>query len=114
MIAGSVNLSDTVVSMQVSRDRRADTTLGTIGRLSERARYARPAFVQLADRVASFVVVAILLIAAIVATTWYFIDADRAFVITLSVLVVTCPCALALATPTLSLPRAAAWPNCTC
>ena len=77
-----------------------DTTLGTIGRLSERARYARPAFVQLADRVASYIVVAILLVAAAVATAWYFIDADRAFVITLSVLVVTCPCALALATPT--------------
>ena len=34
------------------------------------------------------------------ATAWYFIDAERAFVVTLSVLVVTCPCALALATPT--------------
>ena len=33
------------------------------------------------------------------AVTWYLIAPDRAFVITLSVLVVTCPCALALATP---------------
>ena len=38
-------------------------------------------------------------VAAAVATFWYFADPDRAFVITLSVLVVTCPCALALATP---------------
>ena len=98
VIAGSVNL-DSVVSMQVSRT-GVDTTLGTIGRLSERARYARPAFVQLADRVASYIVIAILLVATAVATSWYFIDPDRAFVITLSVLVVTCPCALALATPT--------------
>ena len=98
VVAGSVNL-DGVVEMRVDMT-GTDTTLGTIGRLSERARYARPAFVQLADRIASYVVVAILVLAAAVATTWYFIDAERAFVITLSVLVVTCPCALALATPT--------------
>ena len=97
VVAGSINL-DSVVEMHVEKT-GVDTTLGTIGRLSERARYARPAFVHLADRIASYIVVAILMIAAVVATTWYFIDAERAFVITLSVLVVTCPCALALATP---------------
>ena len=97
VVAGSINL-DSVVEIHVEKT-GVDTTLGTIGRLSERARYARPAFVHLADRIASYIVVAILMIAAVVATTWYFIDAERAFVITLSVLVVTCPCALALATP---------------
>ena len=45
----------------------SDTTLGTISRLSERARYARPAFVTLADRIASYIVVALLVIAAAVA-----------------------------------------------
>jgi Cu2+-exporting ATPase len=98
VMAGSVNV-DGVVEMRVDVT-GTDTTIGTIGRLSERARYARPAFVQLADRVASYIVVAILLIATVVAVSWYLIDPDRAFVITLSVLVVTCPCALALATPT--------------
>ena len=39
------------------------------------------------------------LVAIAVAVSWYFLDPQRAFVITLSVLVVTCPCALALATP---------------
>jgi Cu2+-exporting ATPase len=97
LAAGSINL-DGLVEMTITRI-GGDTTLGTISRMSERARYARPAFVTLADRIASYIVVALLVVAAAVATFWYFTDPDRAFVITLSVLVVTCPCALALATP---------------
>ena len=59
--AGSVNL-DGMIEMTVTQT-GSDTTLGTISRLSERARYARPAYVQLADRVASYIVVAILVVA---------------------------------------------------
>ena len=97
LVAGSINL-DGIVEMRVDMT-GSDTTLGTISRLSERARYARPAFVQLADRIASYIVIAILVVAALVAGFWYFYAPERAFVVTLSVLVVTCPCALALATP---------------
>jgi Cu2+-exporting ATPase len=97
LAAGSINL-DNMIEMTVTTT-GGDTTLGTISRLSERARYAKPAFVTLADKIASYIVVALLLVAACVATFWYFADVERAFVITLSVLVVTCPCALALATP---------------
>ncbi len=97
LVAGSINL-DGVVRLRVETT-GPDTTLGTISRLSERARYARPAYVQLADRIASYIVVAILVVAAVVGTYWAIAAPDRAFVITLSVLVVTCPCALALATP---------------
>jgi Cu2+-exporting ATPase len=95
--AGTINL-DGMTRICVERT-GTDTTLGTIGRLSERARYARPMFVQLADRIAGHIVVAVLAIASVVAAFWYVTAADRAFVVTLSVLVVTCPCALALATP---------------
>jgi Cu2+-exporting ATPase len=95
--AGTINLVG-MIQLHVERT-GSDTTLGTISRLSERARYARPEYVQLADRIAGYIVVAVLAIASIVAAFWYVTAADRAFVITLSVLVVTCPCALALATP---------------
>ena len=97
LAAGSINL-DGMIEMRVMQT-GSDTTLGTISRLSERARYARPAFVTLADRIASYIVVALLVVAIGVAAFWYVADPGRAFVITLSVLVVTCPCALALATP---------------
>ncbi|NQV87764.1 MAG: heavy metal translocating P-type ATPase, partial [Woeseiaceae bacterium] len=97
LAAGSVNL-DAVIEMRITRT-GGDTTLGAINRLSERARFTRPTFVNIADRIASFVVVALLLIATVVALYWYFVAPEKAFVITLSVLVVTCPCALALATP---------------
>ena len=97
LLAGSVNLDEQVL-LRVSST-GVDTTLGTISRLSERARYARPAFVRLADRVASYIVVAILVVATLVAIGWGYFAPERAFEVTLSVLVVTCPCALALATP---------------
>ena len=97
LLAGSINL-DREIRMQVNVT-GVDTTLGTISRLSERARYTRPGFVRVADRVASYIVVAILVVSALVAIGWSIVAPERAFEITLSVLVVTCPCALALATP---------------
>ena len=97
LAAGSINL-EAEVSMRVDAT-GGDTALGAISRLSEQARFTRPAFVQLADRIASYVVIALLLVAVAVAVFWYVTAPEKAFVITLSVLVVTCPCALALATP---------------
>ena len=97
LAAGSVNLEGRVLLRVESTGN--DTALGAISRLSERARYARPGFVQTADRIASYIVIALLLIATGVAMYWYSVAPERAFAITLSVLVVTCPCALALATP---------------
>ncbi len=95
--AGSVNL-DNLIEMQVENAGN-DTTLSAIGRMSEQARFARPVLVQIADRIASYIVIALLFVAAATALFWYWAAPERAFVITLSVLVVTCPCALALATP---------------
>ena len=41
----------------------------------------------------------ILVIATLAAVVWYFVDPAKAIFIAVSVLVVTCPCALSLATP---------------
>lgn len=75
------------------------TRLSAIVRLMERAAMEKPRVVELADRIARYFIVALLVIAAVVALAWCYIDPSKAMWITVSVLVVTCPCALSLATP---------------
>jgi Cu2+-exporting ATPase len=77
-----------------------DTVLAGIVRLLERAQTERPAVARVADRWASAFVARVLVGAIVVAGIWLVVDPSRAFEITLAVLVVTCPCALSLATPT--------------
>jgi Cu2+-exporting ATPase len=55
---------------------------------------------QLADRLAGRFVGQVLLITPVIGLGWWLAGASNAFDIMLSVLVVTCPCALSLATPT--------------
>jgi Cu2+-exporting ATPase len=65
----------------------------------DEARSVKPHRAAVADRLSGWFVAAVLIIASAVAVTWSFIDPSRAFWVMLSVLVVTCPCALSLATP---------------
>ena len=97
VLGGSVNLGQParVAVSAVGHD----TVLSGIVRLLERAQTERPPIARLADRWASWFVGGVLLFAAIVAAAWLVIDPSRAFETTLAVLVVTCPCALSLATP---------------
>ncbi len=97
LIGGSLNRGNAVV-LQISRV-GAQSTLSGIVRLLDRAIAEKPRFSQLADRVSAWFVVALLLIAAATAIGWYFYDPQRALWITVSVLVISCPCALSLATP---------------
>ena len=94
---GSVNMESPLI-VQVEQVGEA-TRLSAIIRLMERAAAEKPGIVELADRIAQWFVFSLLLVAVAVALGWYLVDPSRALWITVSVLVVTCPCALALATP---------------
>lgn len=97
LIGGTVNIESPLV--MVIKKIGEDTVLSAINRLLDRAHTEKPAVARLADRVAGWFVAALLLLACGVAWYWWQTDPRRAFTITLSVLVVTCPCALSLATP---------------
>lgn len=98
VISGSLNI-ESPFEMEITALGN-ETQLSTVMSLLDRASAEKPKIAMLADNVAQYFVAAVLILSAIVFTTWYFIDSDKAFWVTLSVLVATCPCALSLATPT--------------
>ncbi|MGJ7456480.1 heavy metal translocating P-type ATPase [Halomonas sp. RA08-2] len=77
-----------------------DARVAGIVDLTDRAFASRPRLAQMAARMAHLFVLRLLVVTAVVTLAWWFIDPARMPWIMLSVLVVTCPCALALATPT--------------
>jgi len=95
--AGTVNVES---PLEVSVEKIGEeTVLAAIRRLLDRAQSEKPAVALLADKVAGYFVAGLLLVAVAVGTFWYVANPEQALWIVLSVLVVTCPCALSLATP---------------
>ncbi|MBV2129726.1 heavy metal translocating P-type ATPase [Arsukibacterium indicum] len=99
VLAGSIN-HDGLLTISVSST-LVHSRLGQIIQLQQQTLHNKPRLVEKTDQLARYFVERLLLIAAATFALWYFwLDADRAFWVTLSVLVATCPCALSLATPT--------------
>ena len=76
-----------------------DTRVSGIRRLVQYAAAQRPHVAELADRVAGWFVAVVLLVAVVSAIAWLRVDAAHALWVVVAVLVVSCPCALSLATP---------------
>ena len=97
LVGGSVNLGAPLV-MAVERV-GSDTRYQTIVAMMRDALSQRPALARSADRFAGPFLWAVLALAALGALVWSQIDPDRAVWVAVSVLIVTCPCALSLAAP---------------
>ena len=96
--AGTIN-TDAPLEIRVSHPIE-ESRLAQIMRLQDHALDDKPAIAQLADVLSRHFILVLLVIAALVWTFWHFHAPERAFWVTLAVLVATCPCALSLATPT--------------
>ncbi|MBP0601549.1 cadmium-translocating P-type ATPase [Aeromonas sanarellii] len=96
--AGTIN-TDAPLEIRVSHPIE-ESRLAQIMRLQDSALDDKPAIAQLADVLSRHFILVLLVIAALVWTFWHFHAPERAFWVTLAVLVATCPCALSLATPT--------------
>lgn len=104
IIAGSHNLAAPVL-MRVERVGK-DTRYAQIVALMEQAEASRPRMAQLVDRLARPFLFVVLLAAAGAAAYWWQVDTTtgqggpgHALMVAVAVLIVTCPCALTLATP---------------
>lgn len=100
VIGGSMNFQG-AVTVEVTRV-GGDTTLSKIVHMMEEAQEKKAPISKLADTVAGYFVPAVILIALAASIIWLLLGKDIAFVLTIfvSVLVIACPCALGLATPT--------------
>jgi Cu2+-exporting ATPase len=85
-----------------------DTRYEAIVALMRAARSQRPAVLASADRWAAPFLWSVLLLAAAAGAAWSLIDPSRAVWVVVSVLIVTCPCALSLAAPSALLAAAGA------
>jgi Cu2+-exporting ATPase len=95
---GAVNAAQAILVRVTSSAR--DSTLALLVRLVERAGQNKPALALWADRVGASFVLALLALTLVVLAAWTAVDPARAWPAAIAVLVVSCPCALSLATPT--------------
>jgi len=102
-LAAGTLLTDAAIVMRATQV-GANTTLARIVAMVERAQGSKPAIARLADGISEVFVPAILLIAVATFVGWYLLGAEprlvRAVATAIAVLVVACPCAMGLATPT--------------
>jgi len=96
-IGGSLNIGSPL-TLRIERVGES-TRLASIQRLMERAAAEKPRIVEMADRIAARFVGALLILAFVTGALWWWLDPAQALWIFVAVLVVSCPCALSLATP---------------
>ncbi|QKF66019.1 heavy metal translocating P-type ATPase [Arcobacter venerupis] len=99
VIAGTLNTSG-VIEVEVLKESK-DTTLSKIVELLSTAQSKKLPISRFADKVANIFVPAVILASVVTFLVWFFIVGDTmgAILASISVLIISCPCALGLATP---------------
>ena len=97
VIAGSINQTQ-AVEVEVSKD-PDDSVVSVMGRMLLKSQTHRSRYARLSERYAGWFVAVVLGIAGLTALWWLKNDVSMLFPATLAVLVISCPCALSLATP---------------
>jgi Cu+-exporting ATPase len=100
-VIGATVLIDTALTVQAKAVGK-DTVLSGISRLVHQAQTGKAEVTRLVDRVSEIFVPIVVVLALLTAGTWFVITGDSGLAITtgIAVLVIACPCALGLATPT--------------
>ena len=106
VLCGSHNLSGTVIVRVDCAG--AFTRFAQIVALMDSAASSKPVSAQIADRLAKPFLLGVLIAAALACVWWWERDPGRALMVAVAVLIVTCPCALSLATPAAMLASAGA------
>lgn len=102
VFAGTINQKGTlrVLAQKIGKE----TKLSQIIRLVEQAQSTKPAIQKTVDRIAQIFVPVVIMLALVTFGVWYFVGPAPSFsyalVALITVLIIACPCALGLATPT--------------
>jgi len=91
VVTGSAEIQSTAIG--------DETVLANLSQLLENAQLQKPKTLLLVDKIASWFVAIVLLLATITAIYYSIVQPDKTMITVLAVLVATCPCALSLATP---------------
>ncbi len=98
VVAGSMNTTGRLI-IETTVDGR-HTTISRIAQLVQKAQTSRAPIQRLADQVSSIFVPTVLLIAALTLVGWWLVgDFPKGVIAAVTVLIISCPCALGLATP---------------
>ena len=100
-VVGSTINVDGVLTIRATRV-GADTQLAQISRLVMQAQAGKAPVQRLADRISAVFVPVVIAISLLTLATWWLVtgDVEAAFTAAVAVLIIACPCALGLATPT--------------
>ncbi|BAU31126.1 heavy metal translocating P-type ATPase [Microcella alkaliphila] len=101
VVGGTVNVGPGVITVEATRI-GADTELARLGRLVEEAQTGKARVQRIADRVSAIFVPVVMVLSLLALLGWLLFGGtiEQAFTAAVTTLIIACPCALGLATPT--------------